>query len=72
MVQGTRANLLRQAFRLGVPNHEVRLALNDQFINAYTGPTWEKLGIQGRIHASLVGGDVDGLVAAGGLGSRAG
>ncbi len=63
-VKGTRTHMMRQAFRLGVPNQEVRLALNDQFINAYTGLTREKLGIQGRIHANLVKGDMEGLVAA--------
>lgn len=38
-VKGIRTHMLRQTFRLGVPNQEVRLALNDQFINAYTGLT---------------------------------
>ena len=63
-VKGIRTHMMRQTFRLGVPNQEVRLALNDQFINAYTGLTRAKLGIQGRIHASLVKGDMEGLVAA--------
>lgn len=63
-VKGIRTHMMRQIFRLGVPNQEVRLALNDQFINAYTGLYREKLGIQGRIHTSLVRGDMEGLVGA--------
>ncbi|TPX28866.1 ATP-binding protein [Cylindrospermopsis raciborskii GIHE 2018] len=50
-------------FCLGIPNMEVKIALNNQFINAYTKLVNEKLGVQRLIHTQLSSGDVEGLVS---------
>ncbi|PNJ92553.1 hypothetical protein CEP13_14835, partial [Cylindrospermopsis raciborskii C03] len=46
-----------------IPNMEVKIALNNQFINAYTKLVNEKLGVQRLIHTQLSSGDVEGLVS---------
>ncbi len=49
----------RFAFKLVVPNTEVRMALNDHFINAYSmRPAHEKLKIQDVIYDSLIEGNL--------------
>ena len=53
----------RQIFKLCIPNFEVKAALNDQFINAYTDLVNAKLGYQERIYDVLMKGDMDGLSA---------
>jgi len=49
-------------YRLRIPNLEVRLALNDQFIAAYTTIVNERSGIQDKLYAVLETGDIAGLV----------
>ena len=51
----------RYMFRLKVPNQEVRIALGDQFVNAYTNLIGEKLGLQRTLYGCLHQGDVAGL-----------
>jgi len=51
----------RCRFALRIPNLEVRLALNDQFIAAYTDLVNERSGIQDTLHARLETGDLAGL-----------
>lgn len=52
----------RMMFALKVPNLEVKIALNDQFINAYTDLDNEKIGFQDDLFTCLSGGDLDGMV----------
>ena len=54
----------RLIFRLTVPNQEVRLALNDQFISGYTGIEEQRFHFQEGLYDSLTRGDLDGLAAA--------
>jgi hypothetical protein len=54
---------MRHVFRLKVPNREVRLALNAQFIDGYTELTNEKLAVQTRLYDTLQNGDLEGLTA---------
>ncbi|MTW23158.1 ATP-binding protein [Allochromatium palmeri] len=53
----------RLIFELSVPNQEVRLALNDQFISGYTGIEEQRFHFQEGLYDSLTRGDLDGLVA---------
>ncbi len=52
-------------FRLRIPNQEVRLALSNQFVDAYTGrlPS-ERLGWQKTLYETLNSGNLPGLIAA--------
>ncbi len=56
----TRRN--RMMFELKVPNLEVKIALNDHFINAYTDLINEKIGIQDHLYHCLEAGDLDGMI----------
>ena len=53
----------RLIFELSVPNQEVRLALNDQFISGYTGIEEQRFHLQEGLYDCLTRGDLDGLVA---------
>lgn len=55
-------DLGQSLFRLGVPNTEVKLALNNQFFNVYTDLSAERLGIQQILHNQRASGDLRGLV----------
>ena len=55
--------LQRTMYALRIPNQEVRQALNDQFISAYTGQANERGRIQSGIHEHLINGQIEGLVA---------
>lgn len=53
------------SFRLRIPNREVRLALSNHLVDAYTGRLGsERLGWQKALHAPLTQGDVAGLIGA--------
>ncbi|PNK14153.1 hypothetical protein CEP09_12210, partial [Cylindrospermopsis raciborskii S06] len=54
----------RYMFALKIPNLEVRLALNDQFINAYTENVNEKSGIQDSLYEFMNRGDVESMIMA--------
>jgi hypothetical protein len=54
----------RYMFALKIPNLEVRLALNDQFINAYTEIVNEKSGIQDSLYEFMNRGDVESMIMA--------
>ena len=56
-------HLQRMMFELKVPNLEVKIALNDHFINGYTDLVNEKFGIQSRLYTCLEKGDIDGMIA---------
>jgi len=51
----------RFMFRLKIPNLEVKIALNDQFINGYTGLINKKIKIQDHLYTCLEKGDLKGL-----------
>ena len=51
-------------FRLRVPNYEVRVALNNQFINAYAAISDRRLSYKAELVAALSTGDVPALIAA--------
>jgi hypothetical protein len=51
----------RLMFRLTIPNQEVKTALNDHFINAYTQLVNEKILIQDNLYTCLEQGDVTGM-----------
>jgi hypothetical protein len=52
-------------FVLRIPNQEVRLALSNQFVDAYTGhSSSQRFGWQKTLYDTLIRGDVSGLVAA--------
>ncbi len=51
-------------FRLRVPNYEVRVALNNQFINAYAAISDRRLSYKAELVAALTTGDVPALIAA--------
>jgi len=51
------------AFRLKVPNQEVRTALHNQLIDAYTDLADQRLMFKGGLYESLCRGDVAGMVA---------
>jgi len=48
-------------FRLTIPNQEVKIALNDHFINAYTLLVNEKIPFQDDLYSCLEQGDVAGM-----------
>jgi len=52
----------RYMFQLKIPNQEVKIALHDQFVNAYTELVSEKWGFQRLLYHCLVKGDVSGFV----------
>ena len=56
----TRRN--RMMFKLELPNLEVKIALNDHFINGYTALVNEKIGIQDTLYTCLENGDIDGII----------
>ncbi|WP_258005109.1 PD-(D/E)XK nuclease domain-containing protein, partial [Cylindrospermopsis raciborskii] len=62
-IKDTFTDINQIVFCLGIPNMEVKIALNNQFINAYTKLVNEKLGVQRLIHTQLSSGDVEGLVS---------
>jgi hypothetical protein len=62
-VASTQVRRGRLMFRLKVPNQEVRLALNDQFISGYTGLEETRIRLQDGLYDSLVAGDLPGLIA---------
>jgi len=51
----------RFMFALRIPNLEVKIALNDQFITGYTHLENEKIGIQDNLYDYLAQGDVKGM-----------
>ena len=63
-VAGTHTRIGRLIFRLSVPNREVRLALNDQFISGYAGIEEQRFQFQEGLYDTLTAGDLDGLIAA--------
>ncbi|SLM31180.1 conserved hypothetical protein [Desulfamplus magnetovallimortis] len=52
----------RMMFQLEIPNFEVKIALHDHFINAYTDLVNEKIGLQDNLYDCLEQGDVQGMV----------
>ncbi|QNP30047.1 ATP-binding protein [Cylindrospermopsis curvispora] len=54
----------RSMFALKIPNMEVRLTLNDQFINVYTGMVNEKSAIQDILYECMWNGDLESIVKA--------
>ncbi|WP_258005455.1 PD-(D/E)XK nuclease domain-containing protein, partial [Cylindrospermopsis raciborskii] len=54
----------RSMFALKIPNMEVRLTLNDHFINAYTEIVNEKSDIQDRLYEYMCSGDLESTVKA--------
>ena len=52
----------RYRFALRLPNFEVRSALNDQFIAAYTDFVNERMGLQDTLYVALETGNLAGLV----------
>ena len=54
----------RSMFALKIPNMEVRLTLNDHFINAYTEIVNEKSAIQDRLYEYMCSGDLESTVKA--------
>jgi len=62
-IKSSFSDLGQMLFRLGVPNTEVKLALNNQLINAYTDLAAEKSGIQRLLRDQLLAADLEGIVA---------
>lgn len=60
-IESTSTRVMRFIFKLKVPNREVRLALSDQLIAAYTDLDNERLGIQTHLYDTLKTGDLEGL-----------
>jgi len=52
-IEAVNTRMRRKIYTLRPPNYEVRAALNDQFINAYTDLVNEKLGLQQQIYDAL-------------------
>ncbi|MBM3202713.1 ATP-binding protein [Candidatus Woesearchaeota archaeon] len=63
-IAGSRTRGERTLFTLKIPNMEVRLALNDRFINAYSGLENQKNSIQDALYDGLEQGNVESLVKA--------
>lgn len=61
-IDQTEHRLRRKIYKLKIPNLEVKTALNDQFINAYTDLVNAKLGYQEHLYGVLIHGDLDGMV----------
>ncbi len=57
-IQAIHTRMRRKIYTLSPPNYEVRAALNDQFINAYTDLVNEKLGLQQQIYSALQQGNL--------------
>ncbi|WP_211942332.1 ATP-binding protein [Cylindrospermopsis raciborskii] len=57
-IESTFTAMERYMFRLKIPNQEVKVALGDQLVNAYTDFVEEKLGIQRPLYENLFQGDV--------------
>ncbi|MEB3149427.1 MAG: AAA family ATPase [Sphaerospermopsis sp.] len=62
-IESTFTAMERYMFRLKIPNREVKVALGDQLVNAYTDFVEEKLGIQRPLYERLFQGDVNGFVS---------
>jgi hypothetical protein len=62
-IKNTFTDLGQLMFRLGVPNTEVKVALNDRFINAYTALDHSATDLQRAIRNQLLAADLQGLVA---------
>ena len=61
-IESTFTAMERYMFRLKIPNREVKVALGDQLVNAYTDFVEEKLGIQRPLYENLFQGDVNGFI----------
>ncbi|WP_040008253.1 AAA family ATPase, partial [Cylindrospermopsis raciborskii] len=61
-IESTFTAMERYMFRLKIPNREVKVALGDQLVNAYTDFVEEKLGIQRPLYEKLFQGDVNGFI----------
>ncbi|SLM33179.1 conserved hypothetical protein [Desulfamplus magnetovallimortis] len=61
-VEKTFTRRQRLMFQLKIPNFEVKIALHDHFINAYTDLVNEKIGLQDNLYDCLEQGDVRGMV----------
>jgi len=62
-IKETFTDLGQMMFRLGVPNTEVKVALNNRLINAYTALEHCATDLQRAIHHQLLAADLEGLVA---------
>ncbi len=62
-VAGTEQKFGEFVFRLKTPNHEVRTAINNQFINGYTDLPNQRLMFKGGLHDALTQGNLSGLTA---------
>ena len=63
-VASTRQSWGEWAFRLKVPNQEVRIALNNQFIGSYAGITNQRLRYKAGLAEALSQADLPALIAA--------
>lgn len=64
-IEGTREAFGQELFALRLPNQEVRQALSNHLVDAYTGRlASERLAWQEALYAPLARGDVDQLIAA--------
>ncbi len=61
-IESTFIAMERYMFRLKIPNQEVKVALGDQLVNAYTDFVEEKLGIQRPLYEYLFQGNVNGFL----------
>jgi hypothetical protein len=61
-IKDTFTDINQMVFSLGIPNLEVKVALNNQFINGYAGLVNEKLGLQRLLHTQLRSADIEGLI----------
>ena len=61
-IESTFTAMERYMFRLKIPNQEVKVALGDQLVNAYTDFVEEKLGIQRPLYEYLFQGNVSGFL----------
>lgn len=62
-IASTKQRMGELAFRLKVPNQEVRVALNNQFIDAYTDITNQRLKFKTGMYEALCRGDMEGMAA---------
>jgi hypothetical protein len=61
-IESTFTAMERYMFRLKIPNQEVKVALGDQLVNAYTDFVEDKLGIQRPLYEYLFQGNVNGFL----------
>ena len=61
-IESTFIAMERYMFRLKIPNQEVKVALGDQLVNAYTDFVEEKLGIQRPLYEYLFKGNINGFL----------